>query len=168
MRQQRAVTRNKRKHLSMWTNWHLQRFRPLIDQVKLAKMSILLSHSMRDRPFQECFHYTVKMPSELHTILPSHLWSKLPRGRREGQKAGGWRAWDLKSATVPGICYCLVEMQLIFCHDKAASSHRAAQGRGGRGQNKTYWGDPKLTVAKRGIFFSIQGINSFSQQSETC
>lgn len=100
-------------------------------------MTILLSHSMRDRPFQEYFCYTAKLPSELHTILPSPL-SKLSRGRREGQKVGGGREWDLKSVIAPGICYCPVEMQFTLRDDMPASSHRAAQGRGGRGQNKTY------------------------------
>lgn len=81
--------------------------------------------------------------------------------------------WDPKSAKDPDICYCLVEMQLILCHDKASSSHAAAQRkRGGRGQNKTHWADLKITAAKR--YFLLHPRHSFlltakySQQTETC
>lgn len=109
----------------MSTNGHFQRFRHLTDQVKLSRMTILLSHSIR-----QTISSMVYFKNTHHPPFPS-LWSKLSRGRREGQKAGGGRTWDLKSATVPGICHCLVEMQPLLCHDKAASSHRAAQGEEG-------------------------------------
>lgn len=68
-----------------------QRFRHLTDQVKLARMNIALSHSMRDRPFQKCFHYTAELASELHPILPSPLsdLSCLEAGERDRRQVVG-------------------------------------------------------------------------------
>lgn len=70
-----------------------ERFRHLTDQAKLARMTIVLSHSMRDRPFQKCFHYSAELPSALHPILPSPLsgLSYLEAGTRDRRKVVGGR-----------------------------------------------------------------------------